>query len=424
MPMLTSTPTEWPRVNLRWISRIYAGGTPKREVLEYWEEGTIPWLSSGEVNQGFVTQPTTFISESGFANSSAKWVPKDSLIIALAGQGKTKGMVAQLGIDTTTNQSLGAIVPSGIEARYLYYWLKMNYKNLRGLAGGDLRDGLNLDMIGSFPVPLPPIQFQHSVVELLDRKTAQIDNLIAKKKRQIELLKEKRAALITQAVTNGLDPTVKMKASGVEWLGDIPAHWDLVVVKRVGAIRYGLGQPPGELDDGLPMVRATDLHAGVINTHTLLRINPDDIPWSKNPQLHAGEIIVVRSGAYTGDSAIIPKELDGAIAGYDMVVTPQACDPKFLSYYFLSDFFLLWQLKPETLRAAQPHLNAEELGSFLTLRPPIEEQVEIGQILDNKLRKINNITSNILRSIELLTEFKSSLISEAVTGKLAIGETS
>ena len=137
-----------------------------------------------------------------------------------------------------------------------------------------------------------------------------------------------------------------------------------------------------------------------------------------------GEIIIVRSGAYTGDSAIIPETLEGSIAGYDMVVTPTTLNPLFLSYYFLSDFFLLWQLKPETLRAAQPHLNAEELGSFLVLRPPFDEQVKIGQWLENKLSQIKNLTEQISNSIELLIELRSSLISEAVTGKLSIGETS
>lgn len=265
---------------------------------------------------------------------------------------------------------------------------------------------------------------QERLIQFLDVKTTQIDALILKKMRQIELLKEKRSALITEAVTKGLDPKVKMKDTGVEWLGEMPEHWEIIRVKRAGAIRYGLGQPPNELDEGLPLIRATDLHAGVIDTQTMLYVDPDDIPWSKNPLLYAGEIIVVRSGAYTGDSAIIPKSLEGSIAGYDMVVTPTTCDPLFLSYYFLSDFFLLWQLKPETLRAAQPHLNAEELGSFLVFRPPSDEQVKIGEWLENKLSQIKNLTEQLSKSIELLIELRSSLISEAVTGKLSIGETS
>ena len=165
------------------------------------------------------------------------------------------------------------------------------------------------EFIGQIPVNTPSLEQQNAIGEFLDSKTTQIDNLISKKQRQIKLLKEKRSAIITEAVTKGVDPTVKMKDSGVKWLGEMPEHWELIRVKRAGTIRYGLGQPPNELDEGLPLIRATDLHAGFIDTQTMLYVDPDDIPWSKNPLLHVGEIIIVRSGAYTGDSAIIPETL-------------------------------------------------------------------------------------------------------------------
>lgn len=314
---------------------------------------------------------------------------------------------------------------SRLNGKYLFYLLSSSLVNyqFRVASTGVTRYGLGKYWLDNAIVPIPDVNVQAPIAAFLDIKTTQIDALIAKKQRQIELLKEKRSSLITRVVTKGLNPDVKMKDSGVEWLGEMPEHWELIRVKRAGAIRYGLGQPPNELDEGLPLIRATDLHAGVIDTQSMLYVDPDDIPWSKNPLLHAGEIIVVRSGAYTGDSAIIPEALEGSIAGYDMVVTPTTLDPLLLSYYFLSDFFMLWQLKPETLRAAQPHLNAEELGSFLILRPPLDEQLKIGQWLEEKLFKIKNLTEQISKSIELLVELRSSLISEAVTGKLPIGET-
>ena len=143
-------PIHWKAVSLRWISTIYAGGTPSKTNESYWEDGTIPWLNSGSVNQGMIYQPSTYITQEAFNNSSARWISKGSLVVALAGQGKTKGMVAQLGIDSTCNQSMAAIsLYAELYSRYLFWWLTSNYQNIRNMAGGDLRDGLNLEHLGS-----------------------------------------------------------------------------------------------------------------------------------------------------------------------------------------------------------------------------------------------------------------------------------
>jgi type I restriction enzyme S subunit len=141
-----------------------------------------------------------------FNSSSAKWIPKGSLVMALAGQGRTKGMVAQLGIDTTCNQSMAAIIPAErLAARYLYYWLEANYENIRNMAGGDLRDGLNLEMLGNIPCPIPEIKEQDEISNFLDKEINKIDSLIDQSKSGISLLDERRSALISAAVTGQID---------------------------------------------------------------------------------------------------------------------------------------------------------------------------------------------------------------------------
>ncbi|WP_114416997.1 restriction endonuclease subunit S [Marinospirillum perlucidum] len=107
-----SLPSYWGIAPLRWISSIYAGGTPDKRNVEFWENGSIPWLNSGSVNQSEITKPSALITVEAFRNSSAKWIPAGGLVVALAGQGKTKGTVAQLTIESTCNQSMAAIVPS------------------------------------------------------------------------------------------------------------------------------------------------------------------------------------------------------------------------------------------------------------------------------------------------------------------------
>ncbi len=199
---LGEIPEHWDTVSLKWVSKIYSGGTPSKNKTEYWENGTIPWLNSGSVNQGDITAPSEYITEEALNNSSAKWIPKKALVIALAGQGKTKGMVAQVQFRTTCNQSLGVIVPNNqIENRFLMYWLRKNYQNIRNLGGGDKRDGINLEMIGSIPLPLPSKEEQQQIVDYIEKELTRINAKAEKTKKLIKLLKEYKQALISEVVT-------------------------------------------------------------------------------------------------------------------------------------------------------------------------------------------------------------------------------
>jgi type I restriction enzyme S subunit len=201
---LRDIPVAWNEARLGHISKIYAGGTPSKDNPGYWG-GDIPWLNSGCINQWLIQEPAEYITEEGYSGSSARWVPKGGLVMALAGQGKTKGMVAQLDIDATCNQSMAAIIPAEGEPRYLLYWLTTNYKNIRGMASDDTRDGLNLTMLGQIPVPIPPIPEQKTIAEYLDAETTRIDALIAHTTEDINLLKELRAATIADAVLGRID---------------------------------------------------------------------------------------------------------------------------------------------------------------------------------------------------------------------------
>ncbi|MFY0482146.1 restriction endonuclease subunit S [Flavobacterium sp. PLA-1-15] len=199
---LGEIPTHWQTVSLKWVANIYSGGTPSKNNTEFWTNGTIPWLNSGTVNQFFITEVSEYISEEGFKNSSAKWIPNESIVIALAGQGKTKGMVAQVMFDCTCNQSLGVIVPNKkIYNKFLLYYLKANYQNIRNLGGGDNRDGINLEMIGSIKIPLLPIEEQLEIVSFIEENCGFIDLKINKTKKLIKLLAEYRFALISEVVT-------------------------------------------------------------------------------------------------------------------------------------------------------------------------------------------------------------------------------
>ena len=206
----------------------------------------------------------------------------------------------------------------------------------------------------------------------------------------------------------------KYKDSGIEMLGEIPDHWTVNRLKALGDIRYGLGQPPNQLENGLPIIRATNVSRGKITTKDMLFVDPNDLPYDRKPILKTDEIIVVRSGAYTGDSAIIPKEYSGSVTGYDMVFTPKYINPMFVAFTILSNYVFQDQLVISSLRAAQPHLNKEELGNTMVSLPPLPEQTAIATYLDQKTSAIDRKVVLLEQKIAHYQQLRKSLINETV----------
>lgn len=319
-----------------------------------------------------------------------------------------------------------AFKPERILGRFLYYCLASRWfiERCNALAYGAKMPRVSWPtQLSQFNVPLPPFPEQQRIAEYLDASCAAIDAAVSAKRRQIETLDSLCGSILLHALTVGLRQRVETQPTGAPVLPQIPADWRFGRLKSVATIRYGLGQPPAELSSGVAMIRATDVDAGTIRTDSLLRVDPEELPRDRNPYLKPGEVIVVRSGAYTGDSAIVPPSLEGAVAGYDMVVTVTRASSRFIAYCLLSRYVLEGQLLLLTLRAAQPHLNAEELGSVLLALPPtLKEQEAIADFLDTKLAEMRRIVTGIESQITTLTAYRKSLIHECVTGKRRITE--
>ena len=414
-------PSHWGEVGIKWISEIFSGGTPSKEKEEYWYGGNIPWLNSGTVNQGFIIEPSEFITELGFEKSSAKWISKGSLVIALAGQGKTKGMVAQLGIDTTCNQSMAAIIlHSKIQPRYLLFWLQSNYQNIRNLGGGDLRDGLNLEMIGSIKSPIPPLEEQTAIANYLDRKTAEIDALIADKKQLLQLYEEEKTALINQAVTKGIDPDATLKDSGIEWLGEIPEHWEVKRLKYVTSVNDE--SLPENTDENFEIeyIEISNVKSGVgiIETSTYLF---KDAPSRARRIVKDGDIIVSTVRTYLKSIAKIDMPSHNLIASTGFaVVRPRNLDSDYLGYLFYSES-LIGEIISLSTGVSYPAINASQIGDiFIPIPSSIEEQQAIVRHIETESNRIDAKINKTQQLINLLTEYRTALISEVVTGKINV----
>lgn len=279
----------------------------------------------------------------------------------------------------------------------------------------------NLDIENYFEnkVKIPRIEDQVKIVKSLNVAIGKTEILIEKKTNQIKLVEERKNALLNQAMTVGLNANILRKDSEFEWLTKYPENWKKVKLKFLTEINYGLSQPPHYLDHGTPFIRATNVFRGKISKKDMVYVDAGQLNSGKKVLLNEGDIIIVRSGAYTADSAYVTKEYQGSIAGFDMIIrTAPSLLSRFLSYVLLSDYMLNKQLIPMRVRAAQPHLNAEEVGSAIILLPSLREQQEIVDYLEKVMLHHEQLINKIKVSIGLLKEKRTAIIKAAVNGEL------
>ncbi|HEU5378679.1 MAG TPA: restriction endonuclease subunit S [Ktedonobacteraceae bacterium] len=417
---LGEIPAHWKVQRIKYLFRVVNGATPRSSEPTYWD-GDIPWTTPedlGELAQKVITSSARMITLEGYRNCGTTLVPSGSFVLSTRAP---IGHLAITGVDLCTNQGCRSLVPlSELERTYFFFQLFNAKQEMQSWGQGSTFLELGKTKLEEIQLFVPPYLEQRAIATFLDRETAKIDALIAKKEKLIALLQEKRAALISQAITRGLNPDAPMKDSGVEWLGMVPEHWNIAALKRVAKIRYGLGQPPEELLDGTPLLRATNVKKGKISKEGMMFVNPSDIPSGRDAVLSTGEIIVVRSGAYTGDSAIIPLEYNKSIIGYDLALTIVSANSSYIAWQLLSEEIYNLQFGFYRLRAAQSHLNAEEVGGIIITLPPLDEQQAIATHLDYETTKIDALISRIREAVEKVKEYRTALISAAVTGKIDV----
>lgn len=346
--------------------------------------------------------------------------PAHALVFAKVGAALLLGRIRTLGEAACIDNNMMGLVVDNDDVDVAFVSYALNLVRFDLIANPGAVPSLNEGQIGNFPLVLPSRSEQSAIAAFLDRETGKIDALIAEQEKLLTLLAEKRQVTISHAVTRGLNPNAPMKDSGAPWLGEVPTHWDVLPIKRLGTIRYGIGEPPTYRDEGIPLIRATNVHAGIISRNGLVYVDPDDIPAQRILWLKSGDIIVVRSGAYTGDSALVTDEYAGCIAGFDMVLSLNHCAPDFMQYALLGHSLKIYQIDLKRMRAAQPHLNAEELGECVIALPEIGEQAAISDFLAIETAKIDSLCIEADHVIELLKERRSALIAAAVTGKVDV----
>ena len=431
-PWVGDIPAHWRVAALRWVARRYAGGTPDKANPDYWTNGTIPWLNSGSVNQRLITEASEYITEDAYINSSTRWVPEGALVMALAGQGKTKGMVAQTAIQATCNQSMAAIVPTAeVHPRYLYWWLDAQYQSIRNMAGGDLRDGLNLDLLGQIPCPLPTLNEQASIAVFVDHEASKIDTLVAEQERLIELLEEKRQAVVSHAVTKGLDPITPTIDLGIPWMGSVPIHWRATRIKHLA--RTGVGgfvdgdwiESPFITTEGVRLLQCGNVGTGVFEEQGFRYVAESTFRQLKCSEVEPGDVLICRLQSsrtiLAGRACIAPDLGVRMITSVDnCILKPSAEFDSAYIVYLLSTPEYLGYIEDVARGGTRDRVSRSMLGNIVLAVPPLAEQRQIVDYIRSNTEVTDLLRANAADSIRLLLERRSALIAAAVTGQIDV----
>ena len=419
-------PKSWKVKPIAYMTKSRSGGTPDRNNLLYWENGTIPWMSSGEVNKVNIYDTDEKITTLAVHHSSAKIISKNAVMVALNGQGKTKGMSAILRIDSACNQSLCAFSCNAgiLYYEYLFWCFQTMYTYLRQMSGDDVRDGLAASYVKKQKIPVPKYEEQQAIADFLDKECAQIDSIAADLEKQIELLQQYKKSLITETVTKGLDKTVPMKDSGVEWLGKIPEHWDVEPIKyRVTFHNGDRGEnypSKSELQsEGIPFINAGHLEGDGLNMDNMDYISEEKYRIMGGVKLRSGDILYCLRGS-VGKNAIVDMN-QGTVASSLVAIRSVRISAEYL-YYCLNSHIEEVQRYWWDNGTAQPNLSADNLGKYKICIPPVEEQKAIVKYLNNICSQIDNLIIGKKKQLSTIQQHKKSLIYEYVTGKKRVKE--
>jgi restriction endonuclease S subunit len=407
------------------FKRIGSGTTPATNDLGFYD-GDIPWITTSELRENIITDTTTKLTERAFKEHSALMMyPPGTLLIAM--YGATIGRLAILSISACTNQACCAFAePVVLDPKFAFYWLLARRPELVAESSGGGQPNINQDKLRALRIPAPPLPEQRAIAAYLDRETARLDALVAKNERLIELLQEKRTALISHTVTRGLDANAPLKDSGVAWLGNVPRHWNVGRIRDVseslqtgpfGSQLHSEEYTPG----GIPVINPAHLRDGRIFPDPDVAIDEETFSRLARHELREGDIVFARRGEM-GRCALVTATEAGWLCGSgSMRMRPRndSAYPPFLNSLLSTNGVSDW-LSLESVGTTMENLNRKIVGRIPVAIPPLDEQRAIAAHLDRETAKIDALIGKVRQVIEKLQEYRTALISAAVTGKMDV----
>ena len=421
---LGEIPSHWDVAATKRPCHVINGGTPKSGESRYWD-GEITWVTPedlGHLNQRYIRSSKRKLTLEGQESCSTTIIPEGSLILS------TRAPIGHIGIadvDLCTNQGCRGLVFKNEHSEVYHYFQFSAYRTTLGEFGqGSTFTELSADHLGYFNLALPPLQEQRAIAAFLDRETAIIDALAAKKEQLIKLLQERRASLISRAVTRGLDPDVPMKKTGVEWIGEIPAHWEIKRLK----FAVTLNPAPIEtrnLDDAIEVSFVPMETVGEYGGLELSTTKPLKDVYNGYTYFREGDVLIAKitpcfeNGKGAVASGLVNKIAFGTTELHILRVK-ETLDRYFLFYLTMGDAFRRLGEAEMYGTAGQKRVPESFVLNLVHPLPPLPEQRAIVDFLDCETARIDTLVARIEEAIDRLKELRQALISAAVTGKIDV----
>ena len=404
-------PSHWRKSKFKYVSQLFTGNSLNDEQKELYESDNsndIPYVSSKDIDVNYQTINYNNGLRIPKENNPLKISPKGSFLMVIEGgsSGRKKVFLEE---DVCFVNKLCSF--NSIEnTKFQFYFIQSNnYQSKFKMSLSGLIGGVSISNLKDFEISLPPISEQQQIVSFLDDKTQKIDSLIQQKEKKIELLKEKRTSLINHVVTKGLDSNVEMRDSGVEWIGEIPNHWGCFKMK------YGVNHISEKSQPNKTDIKISPEN---VESNTGVCFNRYSEHESEGMKFISGDVLLNKLRLYL--KKILFTEYDGYSLGEMIVLrTNESLVNKYF-YHILFNQGLIDLLDSQSTGVKLPRVSPDIIMNSEIIYPPISEQQQIVEYLDRQTEEIDTLIQLEQKKIDTLKEYRQSLISEVVTGKIKV----
>lgn len=406
-------PDDWEVRRLKAISKLQTGNTPSTNNKNNYAETGFPWLKPdnlcGTIKE---SQAKVFLSPAG--KLETRILPANSILLCCIG---SIGKIGFVSTECASNQQITALIIKHGFWRYFLYVLRIAEEELMSLSVGNVVFILNSERLGSLKIPFPPLKTQRKIADYLDEECREIDATIAKQKESIEKLKAYKQSLISETVTKGLDKSAPLKPSGIDYLGDIPSHWEIKKLKFVA--NFNQNTLP-EDTDGQFELKYIDIGnvSSVDGIKEIQYFNFSNAPSRARRIVKYGDIIVSTVRTYLRAITSIKEDYDNCICstGFAVITPKDNVQQDFVVYAIENESFIA-QIIANSQGISYPAINVSQLENLKLAFPSIKEQKEIVDFLKIKLLEIDSTINKKQNIIQKLDAYKKSLIFECGTGK-------
>ena len=420
---INNVPNSWKIVAFQYILDFSVGFTPPTNKSEFYDSDDYDWVTISDLNSKVIFETKNKLSQKGVDNSGKLPVKKGSLLYSFK---LSIGKVAFAGKDLYTNEAILAIVPKYDRCLgYLYYMLPIILEQNANINiyGAKI---FNQEVINSSLIPVPPIQTQARIAEFLNKKTSEIDTIILKKEQMLLSLEEKKKTIIDETATKGLNPSASMKDSGIEWIGENSEHWEVKPLGYLGSCQNGVSKGGDYFGEGYPFVSYGDIYKNYelpTQIEGLAKSSEED---REAYSVLYGDVFFTRTSETIEEIGIAStclKTIENAVfSGFTIRFRPynlKELYPEYSKYFFRSNYIRVSLVKEMNI-VTRASLSQTLLKSLKVILPSYEDQKNIVLYFEKQFQIIDEAKEKISNQIDKLKEYRQSLISEAVTGKIDI----